>query len=161
MQADILACIFSCCCDDRGMWCDINAVFPLRVCDAAGPLQTCPVFLSIVADTCRCFGRRGPSLPPSSSSTRSTPWPAREEGTVRREALPAAAHTCPEWEERMQSGWHPRQIHTYSLLSSCLVWLFALDYFGLCGRSLSSRDKCSVMAAPDWISAPLTMIHLW
>lgn len=34
---------------------------------------------------CRCFGRRGPSLLPSSSSTRSTLSPAREEGTLARQ----------------------------------------------------------------------------
>lgn len=39
-----------------------------------------PSFL--LSPGCRCFGRRGPSLLPSSSSTRSTLSPAREEGTL-------------------------------------------------------------------------------
>lgn len=49
-----------------------------------------PLFLpaAIVArGTCRCFGRRGPCLRPSSSSTRSTPWPAREEGKAQKKTL--------------------------------------------------------------------------
>lgn len=63
-----------------------SAVFPVYVCagsDSLDPLKICPVFLSsIVANACRCFGRRGPSLPPSSSLMRLTPSPVKEEGTV-------------------------------------------------------------------------------
>lgn len=66
----------------------MSAVFPVYVCaerDSFVLLNFCPVFLSsIVADAaCRCFGRQGPSLPPSSSLTRSTLWPVKGEGTVR------------------------------------------------------------------------------
>lgn len=52
--------------------------------DSQVRLNICPVFLfSIVADAaCRCFGRRGPSLPPSSSLTRLMLSQVKEEGTV-------------------------------------------------------------------------------
>ncbi len=65
----------------------MSAVFPVYVCaesDSFVLLNICPVFLSsIVANTaCRCFGRQGPSLPPSSSLMRLTLWPVKEEGTV-------------------------------------------------------------------------------
>lgn len=61
----------------------MSAVFPVYVC-AGGDSLAWPVFLcSIVAYACRCFGKQGPSLPPSSSLMRSTLSPAKEEGTVR------------------------------------------------------------------------------
>lgn len=52
--------------------------------DSQVRLNICPVFLfSIVADAARrCFGRRGPSLPPSSSLTRLMLSQVKEEGTV-------------------------------------------------------------------------------
>lgn len=66
----------------------ISGVFPVHVCaenDSLVLLKICPVFLSpIVPNTaCRCFGRQGPWLPPSSSLMRLTLSPVKEEGTVR------------------------------------------------------------------------------
>lgn len=49
----------------------------------------------LLSPVCRCFGRRGPSLPPSSSSTRSTLWPVKEEGAY------VAALSAPfQWDYR-------------------------------------------------------------
>lgn len=58
----------------------MRAVFPVYVC-AEGDSLAWPVFLSpIVAHACRCFGKQGPSLPPSSSLMRLTLSPVKEEG---------------------------------------------------------------------------------
>lgn len=73
-----------------------------------------PLFLpaAIVArGTCRCFGRRGPWLRPSSSSTRSTPWPAREEGKAQK----TARENIPKSPERASDPtthfpWCPRRL---------------------------------------------------
>lgn len=74
-----------------------------------------PLFLpaAIVArGTCRCFGRRGPWLRPSSSSTRSTPWPAREEGKAPKKN---ARENIPKSPERASDPtthfpWCPRRL---------------------------------------------------
>lgn len=49
----------------------------------------------LLSPVCRCFGRRGPSLPPSSSSTRSTLSPVKEEG-----AYVAALSATFQWDHR-------------------------------------------------------------
>lgn len=127
-------------------------------------LKIRPVFLSpIVANACRCFGRRGPSLPPSSSLMRSTLSPVKEEGAVGyfcQHHRKRPMFRRKETEINIQST-VPAHSGDCSLLTTATVrcLLFSALWSFIVRRWQMRSHRCGLLQFA--VPACLTKIHSW